>query len=310
MKAQERAKPRTGSIKRPRSSDEYSYLSKRQKPNETSQELKLGENLPELNRGAAQFIHDDITMDVNARLESRAADKLKDIGSSEYMKPPSVASISPTHRNAEEKGPSDSPARDEDAAETSKVAPTAGDSLVSPPTSHLDDMDGIANQGHATQVLSVNGGHIQERQIEVNTPASTSPKLPHPTIPEVTTASGESAELNEIHAPDTVEHKPISSHAGPSPKPTKPSSRPSSSHKSKQSMTTKESKHTHPVVESKGSSVRGRHDASPTSPQRPSKQVKRDRVSFSEVDADAESLKLIKEIQEQEFGLRRRTARS
>jgi F-box and leucine-rich repeat protein 10/11 len=39
------------------------------------------------------------------------------------------------------------------------------------------------------------------------------------------------------------------------------------------------------------------------------KGMKRDRVSFTESETDLESLRLIRELQEQEFGLRRRAAR-
>lgn len=301
-------------MKRPRSSDDYSYLSKRQKPNESSEDNRPGDASPGPSKGENPAIHDEAMTEIDFHLESQPADKPTET-SSLKSKVPSANPNQSANGDAGKNALYGSPAVNEELAAPSQnvAAPIPADSLVSPPTSLLDDMDGIVNHGHAKQVLSVNGGHDKEHPVEVNTPASTSPKLPHPTIPETTAASRES-ELNKVHASDTVEQQPIPSPAAaPSPKPTKPSSRPSSSHKTKQSMTTtKEPKHTHTSVENKGSPSRGQHDASPTSPQRPSKQGKRerDRVSFPEVDADAESLKLIKEIQEQEFGLRRRTTRS
>jgi F-box/leucine-rich repeat protein 10/11 len=58
-------------------------------------------------------------------------------------------------------------------------------------------------------------------------------------------------------------------------------------------------------------SEEGHHsNLSPTSPPRSGKALKRERVSFVENEADPESLRLIRELQEQEFGLRRRGTRT
>jgi F-box/leucine-rich repeat protein 10/11 len=72
----------------------------------------------------------------------------------------------------------------------------------------------------------------------------------------------------------------------------KPASRPTSSHKAN------------------ASTARDKISAASVSPQvSQTKDVKREHASFGETDADEESLRLIRELQEQDFGLRRRAAR-
>ncbi|WEW57967.1 JmjC domain-containing histone demethylation protein 1 [Emydomyces testavorans] len=307
VKAQERAKPRTGSMKRPRSSDDSSYLSKKPKFNEMDErQEKLSPNWKRAEQGIVQT-----TVDANHGAELLVGNQT-DSRNLEH-EPPDQLSKPATNGNADGQSLPASPVINAklDAPSQTAAAPALApaDSLVSPPTSLLDDTDGVvdhANHVPGEQTVSIGNEHDKECTLDVNTPASTSPKTPRPTVSE-----GASAEIEKTEAtsPNTVEEHVISSPpADFSSTLTKPPSRPSSSHKSKQFMV-KELKQIHTPAEKKGSPSRGRQNTSPSSPQRRSKSRKRDRVSFAEVDADEESLKLIKELQEQEFGLRKRTVR-
>ncbi|EER23990.1 jmjC domain containing protein [Coccidioides posadasii C735 delta SOWgp] len=297
VKAQERAKPRTGITKRPRSSDGYSSVSKRSRLSQSIHERpEKGEEF-----GAVPMVASHLNPE---RIDNPA----------DHIHPRhelSNASEPATNGKAQDKGlyasPAvntelDGPSRPE--GELRPAPPT--DSLVSPPTSLLDGRDEIVN--NPEQTLPIVNDNAKEYPVDVNTPASTSPKTPHPTVREISPPRREEYESLKVAVPDSAKDQVISTPVITS-KPTKPSSRPSSSHKSKQFMA-KEVKQAHPAAERKGSPSHMRHNASPTSPQNQFRPGKRDRVSFAEINADEESLKLIKELQEQEFGLRKRSTRA
>lgn len=150
-------------------------------------------------------------------------------------------------------------------------------SLVSPPTSLADEMD-VVQDGEP--LASVEG----EACTALHTPNSSSrhssrqPRHVERFVPEAT------APRPSKHATSSTLRRTT---PGPSSSGRKPSSRPSSSHAKKSS----------PMVEKRFE----RHATTSLSPHQ-SKHGKH-RI---EDDADAESLRLIRELQEEEFGLRRR----
>ncbi|KAJ5205773.1 Zinc finger PHD-type [Penicillium cf. griseofulvum] len=158
-------------------------------------------------------------------------------------------------------------------------------SLVSPPTSLADEMDGV-QEGDAVQ--SVEG----EVSTALHTPNSSSrhssrqPRHVDRFAPDASTARGPKpaarASSSTIGARRTT---PVTASTR------KPSSRPSSSHAKKSSPMYE--KHFH------------RHAPTSLSP----RQHKHTHHITGDEDADEESLRLIRELQEQEFGLRKRSTR-
>ena len=175
-------------------------------------------------------------------------------------------------------------AKDLNSMSVSSSKPNA--SLVSPPTSLADEMDGV-QEGDAVQ--SVEG----EVSTSLHTPNSSSrhssrqPRHVDRFAPEATTARGPKpaarATSSTIGARKTTPPPPSSTR--------KPSSRPSSSHAKKSSPMYE--KHFH------------RHAPTSLSP----RQHKHTQHLTGDEDADEESLRLIRELQEQEFGLRKRSTR-
>lgn len=173
-------------------------------------------------------------------------------------------------------------AKDLDAVPVSSSKPDT--SLVSPPTSLADEMD-VVQEGEAVQ--SVEG----EVWAALNTPNSSSrhssrqPRHVDRFVPEpiVTRAPKPAA-----HAPSAIG---VRKRTPPPPSTRKPSSRPSSSHAKKSSPMYE--KHFH------------RHAPTSLSP----RQHKHTQQLTGEEVGDEESLRLIREIQEQEFGLRKRSTR-
>lgn len=158
-------------------------------------------------------------------------------------------------------------------------------SLVSPPTSLADDMD-VTQDGEALT-------SVESEAPTLHTPNSSSRH------------SSRQPRHAERFAPESTLSRP--SKPAPQPAPTamrrttpgplmpstkKPSSRPSSSHTKKSS----------PMVEKRFE----RHMASSLSPNQTSKHMK---GLVDEENTDAESLRLIRELQEEEFGLRKRSTR-
>lgn len=176
-----------------------------------------------------------------------------------------------------------------DAKSSDPVAATSSNpntSLVSPPTSLADEMDGV-QEGDAVQ--SVEG----EASTALHTPNSSSrhssrqPRHVDRFAPEAIPArppKSAARATSTIGAGKTTPPPPSSAR--------KPSSRPSSSHAKKSSPMYE--KHFH------------RHAPTSLSPH----QRKHTQHLAGDDDADEESLRLIRELQEQEFGLRKRSTRA
>lgn len=164
-------------------------------------------------------------------------------------------------------------------------------SLVSPPTSLAGDIDLVSRHRHEEMQETVDVDHDA-----LHTPTSSSrhssrqPRQVERYVPQVPPAK-----LTTKQASSSTRHAAssgIKSSSAPSSTMKKPASRPTSSHKTS------------------ASSAHDKMSVSAVSPQvSQSKGVKRERASFGETGADEESLRLIRELQEQDFGLRRRAAR-
>ncbi|KAL2003236.1 hypothetical protein VTN02DRAFT_4549 [Thermoascus thermophilus] len=180
-------------------------------------------------------------------------------------------------------------------------------SLVSPPTSLADEGDVTPERVDGGMRFSVEGEHEGEHATTMHSPTSSSrhssrpPRQEKRYVPEsqpvkaVKPAAQSSFARGPSVSSTTTGTQRKTTPAPPS-SGKKPSSRPSSSHAKKSAS---------PVVDKK--SDRG---AGSTSTTHPSKSVKRERTSFAESETDAESLRLIRELQEQEFGLRKRGTRT
>ncbi|KAJ5668762.1 hypothetical protein N7462_009832 [Penicillium macrosclerotiorum] len=167
-------------------------------------------------------------------------------------------------------------------AKSMSVSSKPTTSLVSPPTSLADEMDAMQD---GETLVSVEG----EGSMALHTPNSSSrhssrqPRHVERFVPEATIAARASKPAVKVSTSTFRKTTP-----GLPPSTKKPSSRPSSSHAKKSS----------PMVER----TFDRHATTSLSPHQHSKYAK-PRV---ENDTDAESLRLIRELQEEEFGLRRR----
>ncbi|KAL4874164.1 hypothetical protein BDV12DRAFT_3112 [Aspergillus spectabilis] len=287
VKAQERSKPRATSLaKRPRLNEEG------HEPN-TSKRLKQ-ESISPLVRPAHLHsreaedptrvqlgVDNDLLEGSPKKSSTQHADMFiaeKDLlaDQNSYASPPAFQA--------------DAVASKELTASVSKPAAT----LVSPPTSLADDMDihdqvdGEAEHAAAIYTPSSGSRHSsrQPRQIdrympEVHFVKSTNPAT---TDPQPARRSSFSASIRK-----TTPGVPSG--------PRKPASRPSSSH-SKKSFS--------PSAEKRLE----RHATFSTSPGQHGKGPKLERSNVFEDDPDAESLRLIRELQEQDFGLRRRAGRT
>ncbi|RAK75148.1 [Histone H3]-lysine-36 demethylase [Aspergillus fijiensis CBS 313.89] len=294
IKAQERAKPRAAaSVKRPRPNEEGigSGVSKRMKQESTSpvsRPLHLG------NRDHAMLdVHDhvghaskdldlhdpyaDLPHEDQDSPQQAATDKEAQLGQTSYASPPAFQSDTVVTNEA-------------NSALASK--PTA--TLVSPPTSLADDTD-VPND-----YADGEGEHV----VILHTPTSSSrhssrqPRQVDRYIPEVhviktskSTTHTPSARRSSFGASSTGVRR---STPGPSSGTKKSASRPSSSHNAKKSFW--------PMDEKKGE----RAPAASISPGQTNKSTKR----AADDEPDAESLRLIRELQEAEFGLRKRSTRA
>lgn len=183
------------------------------------------------------------------------------------------------------------------------VAPEPVTSLVSPPTSLAGERLSPAQSNVDTRP-SVEGEHESEHPTVLHTPTSSSrhssrqPRqvdrfVPEVQTPKVTTKRSSTGAAAAVTV--TVVHKPT-----PTPQSMKkPSSRPASSHTKKSVSPAMDKKAAATAAAAASASPRTQHG----------KGMKRDRASFTESETDLESLRLIRELQEQEFGLRRRAAR-
>ncbi|KAJ0416044.1 hypothetical protein BJY00DRAFT_317283 [Aspergillus carlsbadensis] len=283
VKASERSKPRSTSLaKRPRSNDQGPGpgSSKRLKQESTSPVARPAQlNAHEAEATRLQAVVDDAVLEKYPQLakgnshhaDAMLVDRGMLAGQTSYASPPAFQA--------------DGIANKELTATVSKLAAT----LVSPPTSLADEMDihdQVDGDGeHAALYTPSSGSRHSSRQ-----PRQVERYMPEVHFVKTTKPAGnpQPARRSSFSAASTAVRK---STPGASSGPRRSASRPSSSH-GKKSMS--------PSVEKKFE----RHAAPFMSPNQQSKGPK-----LAEDDADAESMRLIREIQEQEFGLRRRAGR-
>ncbi|KAK2750660.1 JmjC domain-containing histone demethylation protein 1 [Myotisia sp. PD_48] len=162
--------------------------------------------------------------------------------------------------------------------------------LVSPPTSLADGMDGRIGQPDAEKGSMVGDGVNGDYPISIHTPTSIAHVPSRNNPPSVNTTSTDNPKPHPI--PKPKRNTPSATQVAASPKISKsPSSRPGSSHRTKNDS--------------------GFHNINiPGSSHRQGKGFKHDRASFPEADADEDSIKLIRQLQEEDFGLRRRCPKS
>lgn len=163
-------------------------------------------------------------------------------------------------------------------------------SLVSPPTSLAGDIELMSSQRHEEMPETVDVDHDA-----LQTPTSSSrhssrqPRQVERYLPQVPPAK---PTMKAASSTRPAASSGMKSASAPSSAMKKPTSRPTSSHMAN------------------ASTARDKMSAASVSPQvSQTKDVKRERASFGETGADEESLRLIRELQEQDFGLRRRAAR-
>ncbi|KLJ09780.1 hypothetical protein EMPG_14813 [Blastomyces silverae] len=344
IKAQERSKPRAAtSTKRPRSSDDNisPTLSKRQKP-----EFEYsGEELPQTK---LDFEAVQLQGRMNGPNEKLGpGDKVGVTAHSEltqsqtsYASPPTLkADLVPPSEVTSSLPATTAPA-------SSLVSPPtslADDMEVDPNQTDGEAKTAVKNEQQQQQQY----GELSAVDDATATLSRNPSRHPH-LVPEATVLAGErkmtstatrappatvtapsdlSVTIPSSSASTSILKKPPSSSLSSS------SSRPSSSHHRTNALPLpsssstssfkheRETKQHNPVVDKKR--VEGSHPSphpnrhsnrrtSPTSPHQRNKLTSRDttRGSFSDADADAETLRLIREMQEQDFGLRKRPSRT
>ncbi|KAL2866378.1 [Histone H3]-lysine-36 demethylase [Aspergillus lucknowensis] len=277
VKAQERSKPRSTSLaKRPRPNDDGHGPSagKRMKQESTSPVAKPAQlNTREVENTSRASL--PTTSPRSGKNSLHHADMAL-TGQNSYASPPAFQA--------------DALATKDLAATMSKPVTT----LVSPPTSLADEMDihdQVEDGEHAAALYTPSSGSRhssrQPRQVERFIPDVHSVKSTKPTV------NTQAARRSSFSEPSTSVRKNTS---GTSSGSKKSASRPTSSH-GKKSFS--------PSVEKKFE----RQVASSASPGQLSKVPEPERGNMAENDPDAESLRLIRELQEQEFSLRRRAGR-
>ncbi|KAJ5972468.1 Zinc finger PHD-type [Penicillium vulpinum] len=278
IKAQERSKPRANASTkraRPAEEDDMSATAKKAKQESTSP----------MTQPTVFFDHDGDELMVQADLmDAYDHEAFNQIDSSKHVPEADDA--------PQDQAPYASPpafqAKSVDAKDLNTISVSSSKpntSLVSPPTSLADEMDGV-QEGDAVQ--SVEG----DVTTALHTPNSNSrhssrqPRHVDRFAPDVPTARAPKP------APRATSSTIGARKTTPVPASTrKPSSRPSSSHAKKSSPMYE--KHFH------------RHAPTSLSP----RQHKHTQHITGDEDADEESLRLIRELQEQEFGLRKRSTR-
>ncbi|GKZ38496.1 JmjC domain-containing histone demethylation protein 1 [Aspergillus brasiliensis] len=299
VKAQERAKPRAAaSAKRPRINEEGigSMINKRMKQESTSPTSRPAHLSNSREAGASttqdSYMSDhahaavdfhapfsDVPQadkDFNRQSGVTTGEKEAPLGPTSYASPPTFQTDTVD-------------AKELDSAPVSK--PTA--TLVSPPTSLADETDVPQEQADGegdhvvilhTPTSSSRHSSRQPRQVDRYMPEA------HVAKPAKGTNHTPTARRSSFGGSSSGVRK---STPGPSSGSKKSASRPSSSSHAKKSFWATDEK--------KGD----RHAATSTSPGQPGKNPKR----VADEEPDAESLRLIRELQEAEFGLRKRSAR-
>ncbi|KAJ5474985.1 JmjC domain-containing histone demethylation protein 1 [Penicillium diatomitis] len=264
IKAQERSKPRgTAASKRPRPNEDEAVSA----PSKKAKQESVSPNIHPLqyeDYQATAVLHDaQSAYDVlsHSHVQSSLVADVVTVGQALYASPP-VAHVDSM-----------------DIKDTSALAapenPTST-SLVSPPTSLVDEMDTVQDSEPVTSVESEALGALHTP----NSSSRHSSRQPR----HVERLVGEMPSSRSLHSAT----RPGASQVIPGPSTARKSSpRPSSSHAKKSS----------PMVEKHFD----RHATTSLSP----RQSKHNKNRTKE-DADAESLRLIRELQEEEFGLRRR----
>jgi F-box and leucine-rich repeat protein 10/11 len=277
VKAQERSKPRVAaSQKRPRPNEDGGP-NKKPRP-EGSGPTKA----PAPDQEPDQEPELEPEPEPEPEPEAPVQDMVASLPPNKVQSPPAEAPGS-NERNQSYESPS-TVKLDGGAAARPIVPSEPATSLVSPPTSLVGEME--VSPDPAPGDLRPSLEREPEAEHTLHTPTSSSrhssrqPRQVDRYVPEA--PAPKTAKPASIHRSSSA-----ATTANP-PARKKSMSRPTSSHAIK--------------------SVSPALDKKPAATQ-PSKGVKRDRTSFAESEADAESLRLIRELQEQDFGLRRRAAR-
>ncbi|OJD10163.1 hypothetical protein AJ78_08711 [Emergomyces pasteurianus Ep9510] len=343
VKAQERSKPRAvASTKRPRSSNENisPTLTKRQKP----EAEYTREELPQAKLDF-ETVHSQVRM--NGPNEKMVSAEKAGITTQNELAPSQTSYASPPTLKADlvpsAQVTSSLPAITAPPASSLVSPPTslADDMEVDHNQTDGEPRPPVQKEkqpqqngarpvvDYATIIPSRNSSRKPRLVTETTIPAAeasshrtTSATRPQPAV--VSAPSDLSVTIPSSSASTSIIKKPSSSSLSSS------SSRPSSSHHRTNvlplpSSSTSSFKHEReikqhtPVVDKKRvegshppphpSSHSNRH-TSPTSPHHRNKLMGRDRGSFSDADADPETLRLIREMQEQDFGLRKRPSRT
>ncbi|EEH11393.1 JmjC domain-containing protein [Histoplasma capsulatum G186AR] len=343
VKAQERSKPRaTSSTKRPRSSDGNisPTLSKRQRPeSEYSEEelpqTKLNFETVQL-QGRMNGQNEKLVSSENAGIptHSELATNQTSYASPPTLKADLVTASEVTASLSATTGPASSLVSPPTSlADDMEVDPNQTDGEAKPAVKNEQQQQehygGRSVVSDALTTLCRNASRHQRHAPEATVPAAevgsrkmtTATRAPPATV---TAPSDLSVAISSPSASTSILKKPSSSSlSSPSPRPSSSYHRtnvhpfPSSTSSLKHEMETKQH---NPVVDKKrlegshpppqpNSSNNNRH-TSPTSPHRRSKLTGRDRGSFSDPDADPDTLRLIREMQEQDFGLRKRPSRT
>ena len=252
---------------------------------------------------APDYLHDDKTNSVPLQQQEEAKEAGKGIlTNGSYASPPDLQTDQPVATKVN----------------TGATTTEPGATLVSPPTSLADDVD--TSPGHHAEGEmrpSIEGGHEGEHPATLHTPTSTSrhssrqPRQVDRYVPEVvstTSRAPKSAPKSSSSHHHPHHHKPsgVAVEAKPASSMKKPSSRPTSSH---------QHQHQHQHHPPSGSALSDGKKGSPAVERGGGhdriKAAKREEASVGgATEEDLESLKLIRELHEQDFGLRRRGGRS
>lgn len=283
VKAQERSKPRaSNSTKRPRLNEEDAGLGPSKKPKqESTSPLSRPANLDRVEVSSSTIVHKAVDFDtafpetVNPNKPLFAAnvtieEKAGALGQDSYASPPAFQTD--TLLPKEETVPA--------------AQPTT--TLVSPPTSQADEMDvsqdnvdGEGEQSSAIHTPTSSSRHSsrQPRQVERYAPEAQ-------IAGKISRATSHPSSARQAFATSAASRK---TPPAPSSGPKRPSSRLNFSHA--------------PATEARHAGHHGTSTSTSTSPGQAEKKQTHE-------DPDAESMRLIRELQEQEFGLRKRTTRA
>ncbi|KAL1982972.1 hypothetical protein VTN96DRAFT_587 [Rasamsonia emersonii] len=288
IKAQERSKPRaSASSKRPRPGDDGTVSTANKKPR---QDTSAGAAYPV---NVTQKEDNVAVASVSGNGFVAAEHEQGDYKVPSSVQSPPAETVSPEQHAMNNVGsnqvsygspPAVKADVDADTVTAVPIQPTEpASSLVSPPTSLAGEKDDSPEQGNEETRKSVEG-----EQDALHTPTSSSrhssrqPRQVDRYVPEVVPPKA----TNKSSARNTSTSGTKSSSAK------KSVSRPTSSHAKKSA-----------------SPAHDKKSGSSTSPRAPHSKSAKQPHGFAESETDLESLRLIRELQEQEFGLRKRTAR-